>query len=36
MIVAVDRVLLVCPRASISRRHEAGFTQLMNDGELTQ
>ena len=32
MIVAVDRGPLVCPRASISRRNKAGFTQLMNDG----
>lgn len=35
MIVAVDRGPMVCPRASISRRKGAGFTQLMNDGELT-
>jgi hypothetical protein len=35
MIVAVDRGPMVCPRASISRRKGAGFTQLMNEGELT-
>jgi hypothetical protein len=31
----VDRGPIVCPRASISRRKGAGFTKLMNDGELT-